>query len=269
MRSARRDAIVPAGVILALVSLMWSGAQAEDRALPPPLVHLADIDASIVQDIRYATRENFTGAVVPGYTDGTCVLARPAALALKRAQAALAAEGLSLKVFDCYRPKRAVAAFMHWARDGAAADTKGPYHPRLTRRALVTSGYIAARSMHSTGYAVDLTLVRRHAAQTTPPPRPKPPAHVDCRRDMAPAGPKPIDGAVAPAMGTSFDCFDAASHHGSTEIARDRQLWRRRLAAVMGENGFSAYEREWWHYVLRDRPGQAPQFDVEVRARRR
>lgn len=132
---------------------------ATDR-LPEPLVYLADIDPTILQDIRYASPNNFTGAKVPGYNAAECILTRPAAEALRRAQSDLAVKGLTLKVYDCYRPKRAVASFMAWARRGGANDTDPSFFPNVKRRSLVETGYISAQSGHSTGAAVDLTLVR-------------------------------------------------------------------------------------------------------------
>src|SRR4029079_2407594 len=128
------------------------------RALPEPLVYLRDIDPSIVQDMRYAGRDNFTGAPVPGYAAAECILTRRTAQALAIVQSNLAGRGLSLKVYDCYRPARAVTAFMRWARSATEDLTTKRFHPRL-RRDQLPFHYIASRSAHSRGHTVDLTLV--------------------------------------------------------------------------------------------------------------
>ena len=132
--------------------------------LPPGFVYLRDVDSSIAQDMRYATSDNFTGRPLPGYGAGECILRREAADALKLVQADLAKENLGLKVYDCYRPTRAVRAMAAWAHDGDDSATTKRFYPELQKRNLFRLGYIAAQSKHSTGTTVDLTLIRRPAA---------------------------------------------------------------------------------------------------------
>ncbi|MEM6496567.1 MAG: M15 family metallopeptidase, partial [Pseudomonadota bacterium] len=129
--------------------------------LPRDLVYLSDIDPTIREDIRYATANNFTGAPLPGYYRGACILRRAAAMALKRVQADLMARKppLSLKVFDCYRPVRAVKAMVRWSKRKTNRDLKQFYFPNIAKRDLFSSGYISARSTHSTGSTVDLSIV--------------------------------------------------------------------------------------------------------------
>ncbi len=122
--------------------------------MPNRFVYLRDVDATILQDMRYATANNFVGHVVPGYEAPECVLVREAALALKAAQAELKEKGLSLKVYDCYRPARAVKAFVDWAKHPDDPEAKAVYYPSLDKRALLP-GYIATRS------APGLTLEQR------------------------------------------------------------------------------------------------------------
>ena len=136
-----------------------SPAAAQERRLPEPLVYLRDIDASIIQDIRYAGPDNFTGRRVPGYLAAECVLLREVAEALSRVQQALKPRKLSLKVYDCYRPVRAVRAFVAWVKREDPDPSLKRYHPQLDRSRLISLGYIAAVSRHSHGDAVDLTLV--------------------------------------------------------------------------------------------------------------
>ncbi len=139
--------------------------------LPPGFVYLRDIEPGIAQDMRYAGYDNFTGRPLPGYDAAECVLRREVALALKAVQADLAPAGLGLKVYDCYRPERAVAAFARWARAPDTAATKR-FYPALDKRALFAQGYIATQSRHSTGTAVDLTLVSLEASPS-PAARPR------------------------------------------------------------------------------------------------
>src|SRR5262245_53282786 len=168
-RPARRARSVAAFVAgLAVLASLPLRAE-EARALPEPLVYLRDIEPTILQDIRYAGTDNFTGRPVPGYDAGECVLLREAAEALARVQQALAARNLSLKVYDCYRPRRAVRAFVAWVREGGAglADPLlRRFHPNLDRGQLIEHGYLSAVSHHSLGNTVDVTLVELPAKPT-------------------------------------------------------------------------------------------------------
>ncbi|MFE3938338.1 M15 family metallopeptidase, partial [Streptomyces goshikiensis] len=148
--------------MLAVVTLL-AGLVAGSAA--PGFVALAEVDPTIGQDVRYAGAHNFTGARVPGYEEPVCLLARPAAEALRRAQPELLRSGYALKVYDCYRPQRAVDRFVRWARDEADQSTKAEFYPGVAKSRLIPDGYIAERSGHSRGSTLDVTLVRR-------PPRP-------------------------------------------------------------------------------------------------
>src|SRR5688500_10734990 len=116
--------------------------------------------------MRYAGGDNFTGRALPGYDAPECVLRADAAQALKRVQAALAPSGLSLKVYDCYRPERAVRAMARWSR-GPEDGTTRYFYPEADKRTLFASGWISPRSAHSSGIAVDLTLVSKSRAGST------------------------------------------------------------------------------------------------------
>jgi D-alanyl-D-alanine dipeptidase len=126
---------------------------------PPDFVRLADIAPHIRQDMRYAGSENFLGRPVPGYCAAQCWLRREAAEALAAVAKDAEATGLSLVVYDCYRPQRATRAFIAWAADPSDQAQKGAYYPQLDKAALFDLGYIARESAHSTGIAVDLALV--------------------------------------------------------------------------------------------------------------
>jgi D-alanyl-D-alanine dipeptidase len=221
-----------------------AAAQAASAADPPGgFVRLRDVEPSIAQDMRYATANNFTGKPVPGYGAAECILKREAAEALKRAQKEAQAKGLSLKVYDCYRPARAVRAFMDWARAPEDGRTKS-FYPHLPKSAL-TPEYIAPQSAHSTGTAVDLTLI--HPGE---PPR-GPAAGAAC--DASASSREPGDGLD---MGTSFDCFDPKANTESRLAAPEQKQARALLKSIMERAGFAGYAAEWWHFSLAGAKGQ-------------
>jgi D-alanyl-D-alanine dipeptidase len=248
-------------VIALFVLALTAPAMARDLArdaLPPGFVYLRDVDASIVQDMRYASYDNFVGHPLPGYTAPECVLRRDVAEALKLVQADLASQNLSLKVYDCYRPTRAVHAMAAWSHDGASADATKRFFPTLQKSNLFALGYIASQSAHSTGTAVDLTLIKLPAANVTPY---DPAAHYGpC---TAPAPERAPDSSLD--MGTGFDCFDAKSHTGSGAISAEQQRARATLGAAMRKRGFRNYFREWWHFSYGAQPAQG--YDVPIGAR--
>lgn len=257
-----------AGVLALVLSLALAApatptATAQDAGtLPEPLVFLRDIDASVLQDIRYAGPDNFTGKPVQGYDGAECVLLREVAEALSRVQQDLLTRKLSLKVYDCYRPRRAVRAFTAWVNDpGAEPDPLlKRFHPNLERGKLMHLGYIAAVSRHSRGDTVDLTLVALPAKRAAPfDPTAGYGSCIGPAKDRAP------DNGID--MGTGYDCFDALSHTGATGIAAQQQRWRKRLVEVMARQGFKNYDKEWWHFSFGDTPAQRS-FDVAIPPRR-
>ncbi|MEH3117914.1 MAG: M15 family metallopeptidase [Methylorubrum populi] len=204
-------------------------------ALPEnPFVDAARLVPGLRLDMRYAGSDNFVGRPIAGYEAPRCLLTPPAARALARVQVALAPEGLGLKVFDCYRPLRAVADFAAWARDPADTRMKSAYYPRIDKADLFRLGYIAERSSHSRGSTVDLTLVRR------------------------------ADGAELD-MGTPFDRFDEASATDSSRVGPEPARNRRRLRDAMIRAGFAPYAQEWWHFTLKGEPHPETAFDRPVR----
>src|SRR5215813_5811652 len=233
----RAEIVIAAAIVLAA---MVQGAAAQG-ALPPGFVHLRAIDPTIAQDIRYAGSDNFVGRPLPGYQAAECILRQDVAAALKRVQADLAASGLSLKVYDCYRPTRAVRAMAEWVNNGRPDGATKRFFPRLPKNSLMRLGYIAARSQHSTGTTIDLTLIKTPAT---------PPAPFDRAADYGPctglAAQRSPDNSVD--MGTSFDCFDSASHTASNAINADQRRWRNTLLEAMRKRGFGNYHREWWHF---------------------
>jgi D-alanyl-D-alanine dipeptidase len=237
---------LPPELMLRLIPLLLAAlldavpATARDM-LAPGFVYLRDVDSSIVQDIKYATHDNFTGHPLPGYAVPECVLRREVAEALRQVQTDLARENLSLKVYDCYRPIRASRAMIAWAHDGNDDPSTRRFYPALHKRSLFALGFIAARSRHSTGTALDLTLVK-----LPPPPMPRFDPATRYGPCTGPAGQRAPDNSVD--MGTSFDCFDTRSYGANTAIGPEQRRWRLVLQSAMRRHGFANYFREWWHY---------------------
>jgi len=226
-----------------LLALTALSAPAAAASLPKDFVYLRDVAPSIAQDMRYAGLNNFTGRPLPGYGAAECVLRADVARALANVQADLARQQLGLKVYDCYRPARAVAAFARWSRDDKAAGAGKRFFPRLEKRALFNGGYIAAHSAHSAGNAVDLGLIAPGA-----PPAPAFDRNAAYGPCTAPAGQRAPDSALD--MGTGFDCFDDTSRTASLAIAPEQRRRRALLVAAMRARGFRNYFREWWHFSL-------------------
>ena len=222
--------------------------------MPDGFVYLRDVDPTIEQDIRYAGPSNFTGAPVPGYGAAECVLAQAAAEALKRVQEAVSGRGLMLKVYDCYRPARAVSSFVDWAEKADDPHAKDIYYPNLEKRALFPD-YIATRSGHSRGATVDLTLVPRDA-------KPAPDAQEEPRACTAPQKGQAPDGSVA--MGTSFDCFDVKANIEASGLSDEERANRAALVEAMQAQGFQNYPMEWWHFTLKREPYPDTYFDFPI-----
>jgi D-alanyl-D-alanine dipeptidase len=235
-RLAARKLLLAITLLFDVLAAASAGAAQAGADLPEGFVYLRDVAPSIQQDMRYATPGNFTGKAVPGYEAAECILKKDAALALKRAQEQAEAEGFSLKVYDCYRPVRAVRAFNLWAAAPEDGRTKH-YYPRLKKSQLVP-GYIAAQSGHSTGGAVDITLVP--AQSSAPAPSSK---EGDC---TAPKGERAADNSLD--MGTAFDCFDTKSNTASPLVTQDQRKSRMLLKGIMEATGFKNYAGEWWHF---------------------
>lgn len=258
-RQAVRFAPLLTQAILALLAALVA-APASAGEMPKDFVYLADIDPTIQQDMRYAGANNFIGEVVPGYAAPECVLVQPAAEALKRVQNAVRAKGFTLKVYDCYRPARAVAAFVHWAKEPDDPKAKIIYYPNLPKSALFPD-YIATRSGHSRGATLDLTLVPLDTAEANAVgangTEPKP-----C---TAPQVKRAPDGSIA--MGTSFDCFDVKANTAASGLTEEERADRAILVEAMQAQSFKNYPKEWWHYTLEGEPYPDTIFDFPIEPR--
>jgi D-alanyl-D-alanine dipeptidase len=224
---------------------------------PPGFVALSDVDPTILQDIRYETDHNFVGRPIAGYLEPLCILTRQAAERLHRVQTAARAHGYSVKVYDCYRPQRAVDDFVRWGQRLDDQHMKAEFYPNLDKSVLFKQGYIAGPTAHSRGSTVDLTLV----AAPSRPQRPYAPgeALASC---SAPNGQRFPDNTVD--MGTGFDCFDPLAHTVNSRMTGQPMKNRLLLKRLMADANFTNYADEWWHYTLAGEPNPNRYFDFPV-----
>jgi len=214
------------------VASLSVNAAAQDR--PAAFVDAAAVVPGLIVDARYAGSHNFVGRPIEGYQAARCFLTKHAAEALAQVAHDLAARGLVLKVFDCYRPARAVANFVRWARNLNDTAGKREFYPEVDKRMLFRDGYISSRSGHSRGSTVDLALVRR-------------------------ADGRELD------MGSPFDFFSPKSWPSDRSVSDEAQQNRALLAAAMRRGGFRPYDKEWWHFTLNNEPFPDTYFDFPVR----
>ena len=232
---------------------------AADPVAPDDFVVLQDIAPDIPGDIRYVTAHNFTGDPITGYHAPLCILTRPAAEALARAQQNFVERGYTLKVYDCYRPQRAVNDFVRWAEDLSDQRMKAEFYPRVDKSALFDDGYIAERSGHSRGSTVDLTLVALPDADRAAPAYVPGQPLVDC---TAPQQLRFPDDSVD--MGTGFDCFDTLANTENPRIEGDPAKNRLLLLEGLQREGFVNYDKEWWHFTYQPEPFPRTFFDFPV-----
>jgi D-alanyl-D-alanine dipeptidase len=188
----------------------------------------------LVVDMRYFGSENFVGRRIAGYEAPICLLTQDTLKSLAAVQERLNSQGLGLKVFDCYRPKRAVDDFVRWARTPTDQGHKDDYYPNIDKWQLFELGYIAERSGHSRGSTLDVTMVNTRTG-----------AEVD--------------------MGSPYDLFDPISWPASTAVSRSAQANRMLLQDTMIKAGFRPLKEEWWHFTLEDEPYPETYFDFAVR----
>lgn len=196
-------------------------------------IDIREIIPSVQLDIRYYSKNNFIGSRIDGYDAPKCLLTRKTALALKVVQQELANKQQSLKIFDCYRPQRAVDHFVRWAKDLTDQKMKSEYYPAINKKNLFKDGYIAGKSGHSRGSTVDLTIM-----------------DLKSHRELD--------------MGTHFDFFDPLSHTANGHISTSQQKNRLALKSIMERNGFKNLEEEWWHFTLKNEPYQNKYFNFNV-----
>jgi len=213
--------------------LLGSCNKQTDKTLPYGFAYVASSVSDVILEIRYYSSYNFVGTRVDGYLAPVAILSKQAAEALYNANADLYKQGYVLKVFDAYRPQRAVDHFMRWAKDESDTLTKQYFYPDIEKKEIIPKGYILERSGHTRGSTIDLTIV-----------------------DMSTG--KEVD------MGSPFDFFGEVSHHG-TDLISDEQTDNRLILKNAMENaGFVPYAEEWWHYTLKNEPYPDTYFDFPV-----
>lgn len=216
--------------------LAVSGSVTAAGELPAGFAYVDEVIPDIVLEIRYYSEDNFTGRRVKGYERPAGILTEHATVALQHVAAELERFGLGLKIYDAYRPQRAVDDFVQWAKDPGEQRMKPWYYPHVDKAKLIEEGYIAERSGHSRGSTVDLTLV-----------------------SLGPEGPQELD------MGTGWDYFGMESWPDSKSVMPVQRAHRMLLQLMMEKHGFEPLQQEWWHFTLRDEPFPDKYFDFPVR----
>ena len=219
--------------IAQLAAPQQASPQPAGQERPAAFIDAATIVPGLIAEMRYATAHNFTARVVDGYEARRCLLTRQAAEALAAVARDLAPRGLVIKAFDCYRPTRAVANFVRWARDINDQTARAEFYPNVDKRTLFRDGYIASHSGHSRGSTIDMTLARTDGTE--------------------------LD------MGTPFDFFSPRSWTADPTITPEQHANRMLLVAAMRRHGFRNYDKEWWHYTLTPEPFPDTYFNFPVR----
>ncbi len=195
-------------------------------------VLLSDVIPDILLDIRYYSSFNFVGERIDGYELPLAFITKKTAIALKNVSEQIRKQGLRFKIYDAYRPQKAVDHFVRWASDINDIRMKESFYPEVDKKDLFEAGYIAARSAHSRGSTVDLTLFS------------------DQGYDLD--------------MGSAFDYFGEISHPDYQDISEKQHENRMLLRDLMVKNGFIPYEKEWWHFTLADEPFPDTYFDFSI-----
>ncbi|MCA0132068.1 M15 family metallopeptidase [Winogradskyella alexanderae] len=209
------------------------GASIIQKDLPKGFVYVNDIIKDLNVDLRYYSTNNFVGDTIDGYNSDKLILTLETAVKLKLVQEELQSQNLCLKVFDGYRPQRAVNHFIRWAKELNDTIKKSIFYPDVDKQNLFREEYIASRSGHSRGSTMDLTIIDGNTSI-------------------------PLD------MGTPYDFFGQESwvaYQGLTETQKaNRQL----LQKIMLKHGFRNYPKEWWHFTLREEPFPDTYFDFVI-----
>jgi zinc D-Ala-D-Ala dipeptidase len=242
-------------IILFLLVGYFGNAFAQE--LPQNFVYLKDVDATIQQDMRYASDHNFVGRSIDGYHNAECILSKPAALALAQVQQQLKILNLSLKVYDCYRPQMAVNDFIRWSQLPTQQRMKAEFYPHIDKKYLFKLGYIAIHSGHSRGSTVDLTLVPMFGKQQQ--------KYSPGQKLVACDAPYKLryhDNSVD--MGSGYDCLDEAANVFNPNIPPSPRNNRMLLRNIMIKYGFEPYDKEWWHFTLKNEPYENQYFNFPV-----
>ena len=230
-------------------------------AVPEDFIEVRKVDPSITVEARYASTWNFMGRPVAGYFANKCYLTKKAALALSKAQKLLHTKNLGLLAFDCFRPTRAVADFVAWTKNPKSDEMKPIFYPDEPKESLIERGYIADRSGHSRGSTIDLTIIDIKAKKSAPKAWPQlqfREEKTDCRSQRNIASTGQLD------MGTMFDCFSNLANTLNLDISHFAKANRKTLLMAMESSGFVNYEKEWWHFTLKEEPFKDAYFDFPI-----
>ncbi|MCX5849147.1 MAG: M15 family metallopeptidase [Deltaproteobacteria bacterium] len=225
--------------------------------MPKEFIDIREIIPGALLDIRYYGSHNFVGERVDGYLAPKCFLTKEAAEALANVQKDLEPYSLSLKIYDCYRPQRAVDHFVRWAKEIKNIKTMREFYPTIDKRNLFKDGYIDSKSGHSRGSTVDLTIV--------PSPAPKQQNYIPGQKlseCYLPTAKRFKDNSID--MGTGFDCFHELSNTENKNIGRQQKINRLLLKSLMEKHGFRNYDKEWWHYTLKNEPYPDTYFNFVI-----
>ena len=205
----------------------------QKQTLPDGFVYAKSIIPDLDVELRYFSENNFVGDTIDGYKANRLILTKGTVEKLKLVQDELQQQNLCLKVYDGYRPQRAVNHFMVWARELNDTINKSTFYPEVKKRNLFKSGYIATRSGHSRGSTVDLTITEGETGE-------------------------PLD------MGSPYDFFGESSWIAHENLTDEQKKNRQLLQTVMLKHNFRNYAKEWWHFTLRWEPFPKTYFDFEV-----
>lgn len=221
------------GLLLVLIILGFAFTKSPTGQLPEGFVYVKDHIPDLDVELRYFTENNFVGKPIEGYHSNRLILTLEAAEALKKVQEAVRNQNLCLKVYDGYRPQRAVDQFVGWAKNLGDTINKREFYPEVEKQFLFSEGYIASKSGHSRGSTIDLTITDGNTGE-------------------------PLD------MGGAYDFFGEQSWLDYTHISDAQQKNREVLQAVMLEHNFRNYPKEWWHFTLRWEPFPDTYFNFPV-----
>jgi len=205
----------------------------QKQTLPEGFVYAKTVIPDLDVELRYFTTNNFVGDTIESYKANKLIITAATAEKLKLVQDELQLQNLCLKVYDGYRPQRAVNHFIRWARDLNDTINKSQFYPDVNKRNLFKEGYIASRSGHSRGSTLDLTITNGETGE-------------------------PLD------MGSLYDFFGEQSWVEYNNITEQQKANRQLLQTVMLKYNFRNYPKEWWHFTLRWEPFPKTYFDFEV-----
>ena len=229
----KTNIVIKAIVILFFLSFTTISDKSTTSSLHKDFVYLKEMMPNLRSDLRYYGTNNFIGQPLKGYNAPKCILSKKAADALEKVQSELERIGFGLLIYDAYRPQQAVDYIIGWAQDDSDTLMKKEFYPNIDKKDLFKKGYISKQSGHSRGSTVDLTIVSlktRHILN----------------------------------MGSPYDLFDEKSNTDYPNITKNQHALRMLLKRRMEKHGFESYDKEWWHFTLKNEPFPETYFDFPV-----